>query len=422
MVDGQGEHFDRAYQLFSDQHYQEAEKVLNDVLVAEPENPWAHSLLALCLSYREEFRQATSEARAGVKHGSEIAFSHYALASILDDQDMFNEALISIRQAVRLDPDDALFHAQLAVIYLQQHRWNEAVESAGRGLVIDPGDTDCKTITDQALTMLGEISQNMEGLPDNLPSNPEAAKAYLNAGLASMSDGKRRIAMRHFCQALVLDPGLARAQQAIVSTVRAGNRVHGWTLAGLLWVSRLNPWFRAFLICFGLAAVVVLEGRILVNRMLVIDSIAVLAVIYLLWLPQALSHAVLLLSSIGRRAMTSEQKRQSAVLGFVLLLVLAWLILWGFLGSPVALLIAGSLGLLTVPLTLIYACPNGKGRAMMGVATVAQAALGALTVLASFYGQSGAVRGLAMAGMACALAATGLSRYLVRRRTPVESD
>ena len=53
----------RALLLFQQSRHDLAEAELRQSLASEPQDAYAHALLALCLSKRESFQEATDEAR-----------------------------------------------------------------------------------------------------------------------------------------------------------------------------------------------------------------------------------------------------------------------------------------------------------------------------------------------------------------------
>ena len=67
---------DRAAMLFQQSRFDLAEQELRQALMADPNDPHAHALLALCLARREEFAEATSEAHTAVGLAPDWAYAH----------------------------------------------------------------------------------------------------------------------------------------------------------------------------------------------------------------------------------------------------------------------------------------------------------------------------------------------------------
>src|SRR5262245_54909732 len=125
---------ERALLLYQQSRYEMAEGELRQALTAEPDEPYAHALLGICLAERKQFKEATEEAERAVHLAPDFAFAHYALASILQDRAHIPEARRAINEALRLDPADADYLARLAAIELHDKKWAAALEAAERGL------------------------------------------------------------------------------------------------------------------------------------------------------------------------------------------------------------------------------------------------------------------------------------------------
>lgn len=386
MSEHHSELFNHAYHLFTVHQYREAEVELQHVLEDEPGNAWAYALLALCLAFREDFRPATRAARTGVDKAPDLAFAHYALASVLDDQDMFNEALISIRQAIRLDPDDVLFYAQMAVIYLQQQRWTEAIEAAERGLQVNDDDEDCRHILEQARSMVGQMEHTEAESPSELPRNPQAALAYTDAGLAALYDGRRGTAMSYFRHALSLDPDLTRARWGIVGTMKAGSRLQGGALSLLLRLANLPGLLRALLVCAVFGACLIVRDAVLQRPALIGPAVAVVGLVYVIWMAKPLFNALLYLSAMGRQALSTGLKRQAVMVWLGLLTAAIWFVIWLFRRQPTAANVAILLALLTIPFSRTYVCPRGWSRLAMALYCLLLALLAAVVVWLHYAG------------------------------------
>src|SRR5687768_18547352 len=112
------EAFQRAVLLLGQNRNDLAAEQFGRHLATEPNDAYAHGLLAICLSDAERFGDATHHAAEAVRLAPDFPFAHYAMAYVLTDRERYNEALASINEAIRLDPDDADHFRMLARIHL----------------------------------------------------------------------------------------------------------------------------------------------------------------------------------------------------------------------------------------------------------------------------------------------------------------
>src|SRR4029077_11267359 len=86
-------HLQRGRLLFQQSRYDLAEAELRQALAEDPNDAYAHALLAMCLAEREEFPDATAEARQAIHLEPDSPFTHYVLAQVLHDRHHNAEAL-----------------------------------------------------------------------------------------------------------------------------------------------------------------------------------------------------------------------------------------------------------------------------------------------------------------------------------------
>src|SRR5258706_797883 len=114
----------RALVLYEQSRHELAEEQLRQALAAEPDEPYAHALLALCLAHRERFDDAIAAARQAVHLAPDFDFAHYAHASVLHDRNHLDEAQGAIEEALRLSPNDSDYWAVLSQIRINQRNWS----------------------------------------------------------------------------------------------------------------------------------------------------------------------------------------------------------------------------------------------------------------------------------------------------------
>ena len=221
-----------------------AESVVRRGLKGDPDSPFGHALLALCLHHKDDAEGAARQAREAVALSPDTAFCHYVLGLVLVEAKKVAEAESAALTALELDPENESHLALLARVRLRQKRADEALELVLRGLRIDPNDLNCLNIRIVALRELGRNAEAQLASREILQRHPENQISQLQAGIARGLVQDDVGARAHFAEALRIDPSnrpLARAFER-----RSG---------GILWiigsvfaaVGAITPWTRAAL-------------------------------------------------------------------------------------------------------------------------------------------------------------------------------
>jgi tetratricopeptide (TPR) repeat protein len=230
--------YQRATLLFGDARYEAARQELGAELAADPSNVNAHALLAVCLAELNEGRAAMREAQAAIRLNPEEPFAHYALAKVLQRAGQYPGAERAVKEALRLRPEDAKCLVLLAVLQLDQLRWKEGLGTAEHGLRIHPGNIPCANLRALALRHLGRSDEAERMTRGTLACDPENASSHASRGWVLLQQGDPTGALRHFREALRLNPNMKWAREGIIRALKARNPVYRLFLRYFLWVSR----------------------------------------------------------------------------------------------------------------------------------------------------------------------------------------
>jgi tetratricopeptide (TPR) repeat protein len=382
-----GVHLDRALVLFGQTRFDDAEKELRQELAHEPECPMTHAFLAMCLSKREDYRQATEMARRAVSYGPDMPFSHYALAGVLSDRERFEEAEEAIDEAIRIDPEDADYRALRANIRYNQKRWRDALAAAAEGLAIDAEHVECNNLRAMALVKLGRNAEAGATIESALAHEPENPFTHANQGWALLHQGDHKKALEHFREALRLDPELDFARAGIVEALKARNILYRLMLRYFLWMSRFSGKVQWAIILGGYIGYRVIlslgETYPAVRPYAGPVQIAYISFALFTWIADPLFNLLLRLDRFGRYALSRDQIVASNWVGLCLLGTLGAVIAWLVTGDDHLGLSALSWGLLLVPVAGTFKCAQGWPRWVMGgysvcLALTASAGLGLL--------------------------------------------
>ena len=320
-------HLSRAQLLMQQHRFELAEEQLRLALAEGTETATAHALLALCLSERNKFDEATTEAQQAIHDAPDEALGFHALATIQWKRNQLTDAQKTISEAIRLEPWNAHHFHVLSGIESNRYRWSESLAAAEQGLACDPDDIGCNNLRAIALVNLGRKAEAGQSIDATLSKNPEDAVTHANQGWTLLHQRQPLDAMKHFREALRLQPDLEWARLGIVEAMKARFFVYRWLLSFFLWMTRFPPNVRLGLI-LGL-----LFGRaLLANLIQMIPILAPLALpltigyvlfVWMAWTASSLFNLVLRLDSFGRLVLNATERLESTLVGICLLLFFA---------------------------------------------------------------------------------------------------
>lgn len=348
-------HFERAMVLFEQSRLDLAEKELRQGLLDDPEHPFGHAMLALCLAAREQFEDATREAQAAIAHAPDMPFAHYALARVYNSRDRLKEAKNAISEAINLDPENAEFFALLAGIELQTRNWQAALEAAEQGLGVDPEHVGCANLRAMALTQLGRKAEARELIDQALSKAPEDALSHANKGWTLLHQNKPADAMEHFRESLRLEPELDWAREGMIASLKARYVVYRLLLAYFLWMSRLShkaQWGVILAIYFLPKVLRAVANANPALKPFILPVVLVIALFVLLtWIADPLFNMLLRLSRYGRLVLSRQETMASNALLACLALAVACFITGVATGQFIFHAIGGMVILMTVPVS-----------------------------------------------------------------------
>lgn len=305
-----------AQQLIQLGRFADAAKVLRGVLAQDPDDPFAHTLLAICAAELEQWPVAIEHADRAVHLAPDAPASWHAKGHVHLEMRQWPEAEAAARETIRLEPGAVDGHALLAAAMASQRRWPETLAAAEEGLQLDPTHDDCTNLRGFALTQLGDAEGAAAALRGQLGRTPSDARTHANRGHTLMHQRQYREAQEHFREALRLDPQSEWAREGLVESLRASHWFYRPILRFLLWMERMSP--RAQ---FG-----VLIGGYLLYRIVSSEAVSgpmgawkwlfigpYFAFCLATWFAPMLLNLVLLLSPLGRIAVTRRETVESVI-------------------------------------------------------------------------------------------------------------
>jgi len=308
----------RALLLQSQGRLVDAERELRLALSTDPDNAYAHSMLALCLAEQKRFPEASEEATSATGMAPDLSFAHYVRAKVMYDRHRYDDSLEAIGQAIEREPFDPNYHGLQSAIHLEKGQWTLALESAEQGLESDPDHDVCTNLRAMSLVKLGRRDEADATIDGALERNPEDAFAHANHGWAMLNRARHQPALEHFREALRLDPQLEWARAGVVEAMKARNVVYRTLLGYFLWMSRLSnraQWGVIIGLYVAYQALTMLGNVFPMVAPFTLPVITVyLGFVLMTWLGEPLFNSLLRLDKLGRHALFDDQRRQSDAL------------------------------------------------------------------------------------------------------------
>lgn len=375
-----GTHLERAQLLLEQNRFSLAEKELRLQLASTPNDPIAHSLLAVCLAEQHQHEQALQYARDAVALAPDLAYAHYVLATVQYDLKHYGDAVATVHEAIRLEPDEADYHALLAGLYFDQKKWQAALDVAEAGLRLDPAHINAANLKAMALTRLGRPDEAETAIGATLQRDPENALTHANQGWTLLQNGKHEKAIGHFHEALRLDPELEWAREGLMEALKARHWVYRLLLKYMFGMSRLSDRGQWLVLIGGYLGYLILRGISKANPALapILWPVLGLYIIFVLmtWIGEPLFNLLLRFNRFGKNALSARQSMASTLVAACL--ALALLTLGFYLAYPQKAILHGALGLglFTVPLAGYFRCTTASCKRVLGGFAAGLAALG----------------------------------------------
>jgi tetratricopeptide (TPR) repeat protein len=354
----------RALLLLQQNRFQLAEQELRQILALNPDQAIAHAYLALSLSAQKKHQPATQEAQQAVHLEPDVAYCHYVLGRVLSDQKRFRAAEAAAHQAIRLDPAEADFFALLGHIHLAQQRWSEALETVEKGLRLDPEHVECQNLQAIALKQMNRKFEAGVTLNAALARDPDNAITHANQGWLYLQMEQHEEAMKHFGEALRLEPQLEWARTGIVTSLKSRRLIYRLVLRYFFWMSRQGRKWR-WAIILGLYFLYRAGWRVaqtnpglapFINPLLILYIVFV----YLSWTADTLFNLLLRLDPFGRLALSDDEITASNWTAACLLGALLGLATWLATRNGVAITAALYSAFMVIPIGGTFRAESGS--------------------------------------------------------------
>jgi tetratricopeptide (TPR) repeat protein len=143
--------FPRACQLHQEGQFEEAERLYESILNADPDSPNVLQLLGVLYARRGDHERAAELIGRAVALDPDNAVACYNHGKALRDANRYEEALASCDRAVALQPESVEAWNSRGAVLQDLGRLNEAIHSFDRALAINPAHTSSRDNRAKAL-------------------------------------------------------------------------------------------------------------------------------------------------------------------------------------------------------------------------------------------------------------------------------
>jgi tetratricopeptide (TPR) repeat protein len=370
--------------LLQHKRYEEAGRLLKDLLSQDASNVHYLSMLAEVYLQQEKYDLANSVIDNAIGLAPDEPHVFYIKARIALMQEKYDEGESYLQQSIALDPYDANSFAMWAHVKLLRKKFAEALELANKSLEIDPENLLGLNTRSSALLKLDRKEESFQTIEGALREDPNNAYTHANYGWGLLEKGDHKKALIHFKEALKHDPNNAYAQSGMVEALKATNLVYRWFLKYSFWVSNLAEKYQwaviiGFYVMYRLLRSVAKSNPEMASFLEPV--LVVLAVIALsTWVITPISNLFLRLNKYGRFLLDREEKISSNFVGGSIVAALVGFALY-FVNADERFLVMGILGIaMMVPFSVMFRPAKTKHLFLVYAGIMALAAIASVAI------------------------------------------
>ena len=372
----------RAELLIQQHKFQEAEKVLADLLSQYPTDIRVLGLMSEVQLQQDKTDEAETLINSAIGLSPDIGYLFYLKSRVAINRKKYDDAEKSLEQAISLEPTDADFYSLLASIKLMRKNYEAALKTANTALEHDPENISALNTRSTALLKLDRHEESHQTIEGALREDPNNAHTHANYGWNLLEKGDHTKALKHFSEALKNNPNMEYAQIGLAEAIKARYIAYRWFLKYSFWISNLTAkyqWvvFIGFFIGFRALREVAKKSPSLEPYLTpVIIIIALIA--FSTWVITPISNLFLRFNKYGKHLLSKKEILSSNFVGIAAFIFLAATAGY-FITQYGQLLPVAVFGLtMMIPLSAMFA--ETKYKHVLVLYTVALAIVGSLAI------------------------------------------
>jgi tetratricopeptide (TPR) repeat protein len=198
----------------------EAESLYQQILQADPNQPFAMHLLGVIAHQVGKNDLAVDLISKALAIKPDFAEAHNNLGNVLNKLKRLEEAVASYNKAITINPDYAEAHNNLGNALKEQGRLEESVISYRKAIAINAAYVEAHNNLGAALGLLGRLEEAAATYGEAIAIKPDFAEAHYNLGNAFKDMGRLEDAVARHREALAIKPNFADAHNNLGNALK----------------------------------------------------------------------------------------------------------------------------------------------------------------------------------------------------------
>ena len=198
--------------------YPDAERLIEQALLIEPDNADYFYLRGLLRSYQGQLVSSIEDLRKALNYDPKHTDAAVCLSVILNDIGRYDEAKKVFEQAnqsvflkqvgddAQIDRRFSVKHFELGDLYFRYRRFDEAIEEYNKAILLDPQMVEIRVKRAKALAKKGFITRAIQDLQQLKIERPQDPTVRIQLGLLHYSQGNNLDAELEWESVLEIDP------------------------------------------------------------------------------------------------------------------------------------------------------------------------------------------------------------------------
>lgn len=406
---------ERATLLLQQQRYNDAEKILGELLSTNPNDDHVLYLLSEISLHKENYTKAEELINSAISLHPTASHYFFLKSRLYLAKEKINEAEKYITEAISMNPYQAEYFAFWGHIKLMQKKYSEALDTANQALALDSSHLFALNVRSTALLKLDRKEESFDTIAEALHENPNNAYTHSNYGWGLLEKGETKKALDHFSEALRNDPNSLHAQSGMTEALKARFLLYRWFLQYSFWMSNMASKYQWLFILgfyFGSKTLSKIAESNETLRPFLYPLVMLLFIFaFSTWIIMPLSNLFLLLNPYGKHLLDKEQKISSSLIGIFLLVSLLSGITYFITGHDQYIILAFFAFTMMIPLSKLFAKPKALFMSYNAIMFLAGA-----TVVAMVFANGILIEGLATVYIIGLVAFQFLANFFITRR------
>lgn len=334
----------RAQILIQQNRYEEAGKLLRDILSQDPNNVFVLAMLSQVKLQQQQIKEANELIDSAIALSPDTAYLFYIKATIATQSDKFDDAENNLQTAISIDPEEADYFALWASVKLTRKQYAKALELADEALERDPENILGLNIRSTALLKLNRKENSFATIEGALAQDPNNAYTHSNYGWGLLEKGDHKKALGHFREALKNNPNLQHAQAGMAQALKARYLFYRLFLKYAFFMGNLakkNQWAVIIGIYLATRLINVLAKKYENLQPFLIPLMILIALFaFSTWVITPVSNLFLRLNPYGKYLLDKQEKLSSNFVAISLLVCVVGIVLYLLLSTIIWLMVA----------------------------------------------------------------------------------